>query len=331
MAITDALGSATRPELGYWLSSEEHPPDHLVANAVAAERAGFATAMISDHFHPWTPRQGQSPFVWTVLGAIAMQTERLRIGTGVTAPIARVHPLVIAHAAATVEILMPGRFFLGLGAGERLNEQVVGGTWPTAPVRRAMLEEAVDVIRRLWSGKTVTHDGDHFQVERARLFTRPDTAPPIVIATGGKKTAELAGRIGDGIVGVAADPTIVEAFEGAGGTGKPRYAQLHVCWGESASEARATALDWWPNAAIPAPLLGELATPSQFAATAALVTEDAVAEQVVCGPDADRYLTAIDRFVAAGFTTIYLHQAGPDQLGFLDFARRELLDHLSPR
>jgi coenzyme F420-dependent glucose-6-phosphate dehydrogenase len=329
MAITDALGSADRPELGYWLSSEEHPPDRLVEHAVAAEHSGFATAMISDHFHPWTPRQGESPFVWTVLGAIAARTERLRIGTGVTAPIARVHPLVIAHAAATVEVLMPGRFFLGLGAGERLNEQVVGGAWPTAPVRRSMLEEAAEIIRRLWSGGTVTHDGKHFQVERARLFTRPDTAPPIVIAAGGMKTAELAGRIGDGVLCVAPEPTLVDAFEGAGGRGKPRCAQLHVCWAESEAAARATALEWWPNAAIPAPLLGELATPSQFAATAALVTEDAVAEQVVCGPDADRYRAAIDRFVAAGFTTIYLHQIGPDQLGFLDFAARELLGHLS--
>ncbi|HEY3723270.1 MAG TPA: TIGR03557 family F420-dependent LLM class oxidoreductase [Acidimicrobiia bacterium] len=327
MAVTDALGRG--PELGYWISSEEHPPDRLVDHAAAAEAAGFRTAMISDHFHPWTPGQGQSGFVWSVLGAIAARTAALRVGTGVTAPIARVHPVVIAHAAATVELLMPGRFFLGLGAGERINEQVVGRHWPTGRVRREMVEEAAGVIRRLWSGSTVTHEGEHFRVERARLYSRPDTVPPIVAAAGGRKSAQLAGRIADGLVGVAPDPDLVDAFEGSGGAGKPRLAQLHVCWAESETEARRTAHEWWPNAALPPALLGELAVPTQFAAAASLVTEDAVAEQVVCGPDPARHRAAIDRFVAAGFTTVYVHQIGPDQQGFLDFARRELLDHLS--
>jgi coenzyme F420-dependent glucose-6-phosphate dehydrogenase len=329
MATTDALGSATRLELGYWLSSEEHAPDHLVDHAVAAEAAGFTTSMISDHFHPWTPRQGQSSFVWSVLGAIASRTEALRIGTGVSTPIARVHPLVIAQAAATTELLMPGRFFLGLGAGERLNEQVMGQHWPTGRVRRAMVDEAVDIIRRLWAGKSVTHDGDPFRVERARLYSRPDTPPPIVIAAGGTKTAELAGRIGDGMLGVEPQPAFVDAFEAAGGSGKPRVGQLHVCWAPSVDDARRTALEWWPNAAIPAPLLAELATPTQFAATAELVTEDAVAEQIICGPDPTLFLAAIDRFVGAGFTTVFLHQIGPDQLGFLEFAQRELLPHVT--
>jgi G6PDH family F420-dependent oxidoreductase len=327
VAVTDALGDPDALELGYWLSSEEHAPDRIVEHAVAAEGVGFGAAMISDHFHPWTPQQAESGFVWTVLGAIAHATDRLRVGTGVTAPIARVHPLVIAHAAATTEILMPGRFFLGLGAGERLNEQVVGGHWPTGKVRREMLEEATDVIRRLWRGKTVTHAGEHFTVERARLFSRPDTRPPIVVAAGGKKTAELAGRIGDGMLGVQADPEIVDAFEATAGEGRPRLAQLHVCWAESESDARRTAHQWWPNAALPGPLLAELATPAEFAAAAELVTEAAVAEQVVAGPDPERYRAAIDRFVAAGFTTVFLHQIGPDQLGFLDFCRRELLGH----
>jgi coenzyme F420-dependent glucose-6-phosphate dehydrogenase len=327
MAAIDALGDPRRLELGYWLSSEEHAPDLIVEHAAAAEAAGFGTAMISDHFHPWTPQQGNSGFVWTVLGAIARSTDRLRVGTGVTAPIGRVHPLVIAHAAATTEILMPGRFFLGLGAGERLNEQVVGGHWPTGKVRREMLEEATDVIRRLWKGKTVTHEGTHFTVERARLFSRPDTPPPIVVAAGGNKTAELAGRIGDGMLGVEADPGVVDAFEATAGARKPRLAQLHVCWAESEAEARRVAHAWWPNGALPAPLLSQLATPSEFAAAAQLVTETTLAEQIVVGPDPDPYRTAIDRFVAAGFTTIYLHQIGPDQRGFLDFSRRELLGH----
>ena len=329
MAVTDALGDPHRLELGYWLSSEEHPPDRIVEHAVAAEEAGFATAMVSDHFHPWTPQQGESGFVWTVLGAIARSTEHLRVGTGVSAPIARVHPLVLAHAAATTEILMPGRFFLGLGAGERLNEQVVGGPWPTGKVRRQMVEEAADVIRRLWRGKTVTHRGKHFTVERARLFSRPDTTPPIVVAAGGRKTGALAGRVGDGMVGVQPDPEVVDAFEATAGPGKPRLAQLHLCWAESDAEARRVAHEWWPNVALPAPLLSELATPAQFAAASDLVTEDAVADAIVVGPEPDRYRAAIDRFAAAGFTAVYLHQIGPDQRGFLDFARRELLGHFA--
>jgi coenzyme F420-dependent glucose-6-phosphate dehydrogenase len=192
-----------------------------------------------------------------------------------------------------------------------------------------MVEEAAEVIRRLWRGKTVTHQGQHFTVERARLFSRPDTTPPIVIAAGGKKTAELAGRVGDGMLGVAADPEVIDAFEATAGPGKPRLAQLHVCWAASEVEAREIAHRCWPNGALPAALLSQLATPSEFAAAAELVTEDAVAEQIVIGPDPQRYRTAIDRFVAAGFTTIYLHQIGPDQAGFFDFSRRELLGHFA--
>jgi coenzyme F420-dependent glucose-6-phosphate dehydrogenase len=325
MGSTNALGSPDRLELGYWLSSEEHPPGALVDHAVNAERAGFRTAMISDHFAPWIPLQGNSPFVWSVLGGIANATASLRVGTGVSAPVHRMHPLVIAHAAATVEVMMPGRFFLGLGAGERLNEHVMGERWPTPKERRSMLREAIGLIRDLWSGKTVSRRGKHFTVEHAGLFTRPDTPPPIVVAAGGKRAAKLAGEEADGVLGVAPTPDVVDAFEAAGGTGKPRLAQLHVCWAQSECEARQIATRWWPNAAISSPLLTELALPTQFEAAAEHVTEDMVAKEVVCGPDVERHAAAIQRFVAAGFTTIYLHQIGPDQLGFLEFCRRELL------
>jgi coenzyme F420-dependent glucose-6-phosphate dehydrogenase len=328
MASTDALGTPERLELGYWLSSEEHDARTLVANAAAAEAFGFSTAMISDHLHPWVPQQGQSAFVWTVLGGIATSTRKLRVGTGVTAPIHRLHPMLIAHAAATVEVMMPGRFFLGLGSGERLNEQATGERWPAPKERRARLEEALDVIRKLWSGRPVTHEGDHFRLERAQLFTRPASPPPIVLAAGGKKTAQLAGRAADGLVGVHDDPEIVEAFEVAGGGGKPRLAQVHLCWAATEAEARRTAQYWWPIAGVPEPLLAELATPQQFAAAARSVTEDAVARRVTCGPDPEVHLAAIKRFVAAGYTTVYLHQVGPEQCGFLQFARSELLPRL---
>src|SRR3977135_3468798 len=172
MDSTDALGSPDRVEVGYWLSREGHPADALVDHAVSAERAGFRTAMISDHFAPWIPLQGNSPFVWSVLGGIASSTTSLRVGTGVTAPVHRMHPLVIAHAAATVEVMMPGRFFLGLGTGERLNEHVMGERWPAPKERRSMLREAVRLIRDLWSGSTVSRRGEHFTVEQATLHTR---------------------------------------------------------------------------------------------------------------------------------------------------------------
>jgi len=236
----------------------------------------------------------------------------------------RVHPVVIAHAAATVETLMPGRFFLGLGTGERLNEEVMGERWPHPAERRAMLAEAVSIIRDLWSGATVTRAGAHFRVARARLFTRPDVPPPIVLAASGKRTARLAGEQADGVVSVAPDPTVVDAFEAAGGRGKPRLVQLHVCWAADDGTARRTVRDWWPNGGIPGPLLGELARPEEFAQLARVLPDDAVQGAVVTGPDPERYVAAISRSVAAGFTAIYLHQVGPDQRGFLEFFAREL-------
>jgi len=329
MVSTDALGVPDRLQLGYWLSSEEHGARELVENAAAAEAYGFETAMLSDHFHPWVPQQGNSPFAWAVLGGIAERTVKLRVGTGVSAPGHRVHPLVVAHAAATVETMMPGRFFLGLGSGERLNEQVTGDRWPPPKERRARLEEAVGIIRKLWEGKSVTHTGDHFRVERARLYTRPDMPPPIVIAAGGKKTARLAGELADGMIGVSDDPDIVEAFEASSGdTRKPRLAQVHLCWAATEEEARRTARHWWPNGGLAGPVLSELAVPEQFAAAARDVEEDDVVAGVACGPDPDVHVAAVKRFVAAGFTTVFLHQIGPEQCGFLQFAHRELLPRL---
>lgn len=199
-------------EIGYALSSEEHRPQALVEWARQAEAAGFSFAIISDHFHPWIDRQGQSPFVWAVLGGIAQVTERLRVGTGVTAPAPRYHPAIVAQAAATVSAMMPERFFLGVGTGEHLNEHIVGERWPAASVRRAMLAEAVEVIRKLWTGKLVTHHGIYFTVENARLYTLPDVLPPLVVAAAGPAAARLAGEIGDGLISVAPKPELVEAF-----------------------------------------------------------------------------------------------------------------------
>ncbi|MBA3653161.1 MAG: TIGR03557 family F420-dependent LLM class oxidoreductase [Actinobacteria bacterium] len=313
-------------ELGYWLSSEEHRPHELVEHALSAEANGFRTAMISDHFHPWTRQQGQASFVWSVLGAIANATSELEIGTGVTAPLLRLHPVVVAQAAATTAALMPGRFFLGLGTGERLSEHVVGRHWPSATVRRAMLEEAVDIIRRLLSGSNVNHQGDHFTVENAELFTRPDSPPKLMVAASGKRGAALAGRVGDGLIGVAPSAPQVEAFDAAGGSGKPHLGQLHVCWAADEAEARQTALRWWPNGAMEGAVLTDLARPGDFEKVAGLVSEDAVAAKVICGPDVDRHVQAIGRFASAGFERVYVHQVGPNQQGFFRF----YTDHVIP-
>jgi coenzyme F420-dependent glucose-6-phosphate dehydrogenase len=213
MVSTDALGDSGL-ELGYWLASEEHAPPALVAPAARAEAVGFRAALISDHFAPRVPHQGQRGFVWSVLGGIAASTRELRVGTGVSTA---VHPLVIAHAADTVETLMPGRFFLGLGTGERLNEGVMGERWPRPAERRAMLAEALSIVRALWDGTTVSRDGEHLRVQRARLFTRPDVPPPVVLAASGKRSARLAGEQADGVLSVGGDHTVVDAFEAAGG------------------------------------------------------------------------------------------------------------------
>ena len=312
-------------QLGYAISSEEHAPLDLVENAVRAEAAGFELALVSDHFHPWTDRQGHSPFVWGVIGGIAARTETMRLGTGVTCPTMRIHPAIVAQAAATAATMMPGRFFLGVGTGENLNEHVLGDRWPPADLRREMLAEAVALMRELWRGELTTHRGPHYTVERARLYTVPEEPIEVMVAAAGEPTAELAGRIGDGFVGTAPERGLIERFEDAGGSGKPRFGQVTVCWAESEAEARRTAHASWPNGALRGPLAQELPLPSHFEAAAAMVDEADVAEAVVCGPDPEKHFEAIDAFVDAGYDHVYVHQVGPEQAGFLRFAERELL------
>src|SRR3954464_1225453 len=227
-------------QIGYAISSEEHLPNDIVRHARLAEEAGFTYALISDHYHPWIDAQGHSPFVWSVIGGIATATERLRLGTGVTCPTIRIHPAVIAQAAATAEAMMPGRFFLGVGSGEALNEHILGDRWPETNVRLEMLEEAVEVIRLLWQGGQQSHHGKHYTVENARIYTLPDPPPPIYVAAAGTKAAELAGRIGDGFISVAPQAETIEAYEKAARSGgdKPKYGQVTVCWAEDEETAK---------------------------------------------------------------------------------------------
>jgi G6PDH family F420-dependent oxidoreductase len=312
-------------EIGYALSSEELGPLELVESARRAEQAGFGFALISDHFHPWLDVQGESPFVWSTIGAIAQATESLTLGTGVTCPLIRTHPAIIAHAAATSAALMPGRYFLGVGTGENLNEHVLGDRWPNHEQRLEMLEEAIAVMRELWRGDLVTHRGPHYTVDRARLYTVPEEPPPIAVAAGGPDAAELAGRIGDAFVSTAPDEDLIRAFRSAGGEGKPSYGQLTVCYGEDRDEAVKTAFKQWPNAGLGGELGQELAMPSHYEAACEVLTPDQVAEKVVCGPDPDEHRKAIAEFEDAGFSRVYVHQVGRDQEPFFDFYAREIL------
>jgi coenzyme F420-dependent glucose-6-phosphate dehydrogenase len=315
-------------KLGYTLASEEHRPLDLVRYGRLAEEVGFDFAMISDHFHPWIDRQGNSPFVWSVIGALAQATERIPIGTAVTCPTIRIHPAIVAQAAATSAAMLPGRFVLGVGSGESLNEHILGDPWPPASVRLEMLEEAVAVIRELWGGGLVEHHGRHYTVENARLYTLPEEPPPIVAAAAGPKAARLAGRIGDGFMGTAPQGELIETFEQAGGAGKPRYGQATVCWAESEQEARRTAHEWWPNAAMSGELGQVLPQPAHYEQAAQLVREDDVAEVVACGPDPERHLDFLRRYAQAGYDHVFVHQVGPDQEGYLRWAERELLPRI---
>jgi len=308
---------------GYTLSSEEHPPADLVRNARRAEEVGFGFVSMSDHFHPWVSAQGHSPFVWSVLGAIAASTERLEVGVGVTCPIVRIHPAVLAQATATTALLFEGRFFWGVGTGEALNEHILGHRWPSPEVRLAMLDEAVAVIRRLWTGETVDHRGDFYEVDNARIFDPPDEAPPIVVSAFGPKAIDLAARIGDGYWGTAPQAELIDRYRDNGGTG-PRYAQIDVCWATDAAAARKTVHEIWPNGGISGQLSQDLPTWTHFEEAAAMVSEDDAVAHVPCGPDAGPIVESVRSYLDAGYDHLYFHQIGPDQEGFLRFWADEL-------
>jgi G6PDH family F420-dependent oxidoreductase len=311
-------------EIGYKLSSEEFGPAELVRFARRAEAAGFDFALVSDHFHPWSDRQGQSPFVWSVAGAVAQATTRLRLGTAVTCPTIRMHPALVAQAAATTAALMPGRFFLGVGTGENLNEHVVGRGWPSADVRLEMLEEAIAVIRLLWEGGTQSHHGRHFTVEDARLYTLPKEPPALMVAASRPNAAELAGRCGDAMINTEVDDDLIARFEAGGGGDRPRFVEETVCWAKDERAARKTAHEIWPLSALGGPLFTELALPSHFEAAFEPITEDAVAEAVICGPDPGPHIEKIRKAEQAGYTHVCVHQVGPEQERFIQFYEREV-------
>jgi G6PDH family F420-dependent oxidoreductase len=309
-------------EIGLFLSSEEHGPRALLDQATRGEKAGFSSVFISDHFHPWVDEQGESPFVWSVIGAIAAATSQ-RVTTGVTCPTVRIHPAVIAQAAATSQLLLDGRFALGVGSGEALNEHIGGERWPPVATRLEMLEEAVEVMRELWKGRLTTHHGRHYTVETARIYSCPEEPPPVLVSAFGPAALEVAARIGDGLVTTQPDADMVRQYKEKGGRGNA-IAAVKICWAEDEGTARKTAHRLWATECLPGQLNQELALPSHFEQAASIVTEEMVADAVSCGPDPDRHAEAIHRYVEAGFDEVYLNQIGDDQDGFFRFYEKEL-------
>jgi G6PDH family F420-dependent oxidoreductase len=310
-------------KLGYKLMTEEHGPADLVRNAKRAERAGFDFAAISDHYFPWLEEQGHSPFAWSVLGAVAEATEHLGLMTSVTCPIMRYHPAIIAQAAATMGLLTDGRFTLGLGAGERLNEHVVGAGWPGVVERHERLSEALDIIQGLLSGKLTTYRGQHFRLDHARLFDRPKRKLPVVVAAGGPEAGQLAGEKADGLMVTEPEKELIKAFTAGGGKG-PRYAEVAMCCGADEDKAAKTAHRYFRWSLAGWPVLAELPHDEAFAAASEHVSVETIGEEISCGPSADRHLEAIHEFTAIGCDHIILTQIGPDQDFFFELFERKL-------
>jgi G6PDH family F420-dependent oxidoreductase len=311
---------------GYFLSSEEYDPAELVRQARLAEEAGFDALCISDHFHPWLDEQGESGLVWSVIGAIS-QVTTLPITTFVTCPTARIHPAIVAQAAATSAILTGGKFVLGVGSGEALNEHITGQRWPSAGVRLEMLAEAVLVIRRLFSGRLITHHGPHYTVETARLYSLPSEPPPIYVSGFGPKASRLAGQIGDGYINTAPAAELVRTFRENGGGVKPALAGLKVCWDSDAGRARKTMHRVWPNDYLPGEAAQLLELPRHYRKLSSLVTEDMVTAP--CGPDAGVHTSAINEYLEAGFDEVFIQQVGGSVEGFFEFYAEQVLPQLA--
>ncbi|WP_327147224.1 TIGR03557 family F420-dependent LLM class oxidoreductase [Nocardia sp. NBC_01329] len=311
-------------EIGYKLAAEGFGPAELVRQAVRAEAAGFDFVEMSDHFHPWLDNQGHSPFVWSVLGAIAAETDRIGLATGVTCPTVRYHPAIIAQAAATLALLSEGRFTLGVGSGERLNEHIVGTGFPVDVAgRHQLLREALEIIRLLWRGGYRSYDGRYLQLSDARVFDLPEELPVIAVAAGGGNAAEIAAELGDGLFATEPKPELVARYEAAGGNG-PRYAEVPMAWAPDEHTAARAALDTTRWAVTGWKVMSELPNPVNFAAASATVREEDMVEKFACGPDPQRYLDVTQPFVDAGFDHLVMQNAGPDPDGFLDFYRAEL-------
>jgi G6PDH family F420-dependent oxidoreductase len=315
--------------IGYFLSCEEFGPRELVEQARLAQRAGMDRVWISDHYHPWNDRQGESPFVWSVIGALAAAAPGLHVTTAVTCPTVRIHPAVIAQAAATSAVVADGRFRLGVGSGEALNEHILGDAWPEAAVRLEMLEEAIEVMRGLWAGRQYSHRGRHYTVQNARIYTLPERPPEILVSGFGPKSVDLAARIGDGYCSTMPDAELLRRFRDGGGGDKVAQAGTKVCWGPDADECVETVHRLWPNEGLPGELAQVLPTPAHFEQASQLVTEELIAESVPCGPDVEKIATTFQEFADAGFDELYVAQIGPRQEEFFELLARDVLPRFS--
>jgi coenzyme F420-dependent glucose-6-phosphate dehydrogenase len=323
-------------KVGYAAMLEQFGPREIVDYCVAAEAAGFSGVMAADHFQPWVPQQGQAPFVWTVMAAIGERTTG-DFGPGVTCPGYRMHPSTVAQASATLAVTYPGRHWLGLGSGEALNEHIVGGYWPETPERIARMLESVEIIRKLFSGKDVKHDGRWHKLETTRLWTLPDAPPPIYIATAGPYTARKTGELCDGIITVGAVEekieTVFEKFaEGARSVGKdpatmPKILQLHLAWAPTYEEALRDAIVEWPNGGMKFPKQ-DIRSPFDFAAMAKLVRAEDFDGRLVISEDPEVHRAYIQKLLDLGFDQVYLHNVGRDQLRWIEVFGRDVLPKL---
>lgn len=317
----------TMSKIGYFLSCEQFGPKELVDQAKRAEAAGFDSLWISDHFHPWNDAQGNSPFVWGVIGALSEATS-LPVSTAVTCPTIRIHPAIIAQAVATAAVQLNGKFVFGVGSGEALNEHVLGDPFPSVGLRLEMLEEAVDLIRLLLRGNEISHHGTHYEVQEARIYTLPEQPVPIYVSGFGPQAAEFAGRIGDGFVTVLPDAELIKTFRDAGGGDKPVQAGTKVSWDRDPDKGLEFAHQLWANESLPGQLAQILPRPADFEAAMSLVPKETVAESVASGPDPDKHAAQMRQYLDAGADEVYVQQIGPDMDGFFESWQRDVLPQL---
>jgi G6PDH family F420-dependent oxidoreductase len=315
-------------KIGYFLSCEEYTPAQLLVQAQAAETAGFEALWISDHFHPWNDEQGQSAFVWSMIGAISRVCD-LPVTTAVTCPTVRTHPAVIAQAAATSSVLLNGKFVLGVGTGEALNESVLGDAWPEFDVRMEMLEESVQLIRELWKGGSVSRRGRHYTVSNARIYTMPPEPPPIYASAFGPQALEAIAQFADGYIGTSPDPELVGGFKDKSG-GKPAQGGCKVAWAETRDEGVDHAHRLWANSGLPGELSQILPTPKHFEQASELVTRDSTSQSIVAGPDVDEHVDQLRKYADAGYDEIYVANMGPNYLAMIEAYGSQILPALDP-
>jgi G6PDH family F420-dependent oxidoreductase len=311
---------------GYFLSCEDYTPAELVEQARLAAEAGFTSLFISDHYHPWTDEQGQSPFVWSVIGAVSQVCD-LPIITAVTCPTVRIHPAIVAQAAATSAVMTNGRFILGVGSGEALNEHILGDAWPTADVRLEMLEEAVEVMRALWTGEVVNHDGRYYTVDHARIYTLPESPPEVYVSGFGPKAIELAANIGDGFISTKPEAESLEQFRKGGGAGKPTMAATKGCWAPTKEEGLEIAHRLWPNEGLPGELAQVLPTPEHFMQASTLVTPEQM--KMPHGPDPEPYLETVEKFQQAGYDVLHVGAVGPHYRELIKLFKTDVLPRVA--